>query len=75
MTLPGREYIWYQIVLGCVWLVSQTNLDKKIAVNHILIFVWFVAKKLLVNECPPIPLTYSCQVNDQVRVEDSLTKK
>ena len=27
------------------------------AAHHILIFAWFVAKILVANDCPPIPLT------------------
>jgi hypothetical protein len=43
--------------------------------HQLLVIVWFVAKILAANGCPPLPLTDSCQKVGQMWAKDLLTKK
>jgi hypothetical protein len=60
---------------GVFWFGSNSSSAKKWAAHQVLAIIWFVAKILAANGCPPLPLTDSCKIVGQMRAKDSLTKK
>jgi hypothetical protein len=59
---------------GPVWFVAHTCPAKKLVAYCILVYVWFVAKILVVNGYISISLTDSFQIFGQVWAEDFLAK-